>query len=282
MNDQAQHEDETFDGFRGLPEGSLRVLQITDPHLYEDTSQRLVGVKTHDSFESVVALARRALPVDLVLLTGDLVHDSSPAGYERFRLTIETLGAPGFCLPGNHDVTEVMTRCLNNGQLKALNCDRVGPWGFVMLDSTIPYEAGSRFTEAELARMERCLEGLRDCHVLVCLHHQPLPMESTWLDTMMVENREAFWAIIDRFPNVRGILFGHVHQQFDSMRNGIPVMATPSTSIQFAPKRVDFGLDAIPPGYRWLALLPDGTIRTGVERLTDAPEGLELDIWGYM
>ncbi len=44
-------------------------------------------------------------------------------------------------------------------------------------------------------------------------------------------------------------------------------MATPSTCFQFAPNEVDFKLDRRNPGYRWLHLLPDGGIDTGVSRV---------------
>ena len=71
-----------------------------------------------------------------------------------------------------------------------------------------------------------------------------------------------------------------MHQVFEAERNGVPYMATPSTCIQFKPGSQNFSLDAEPPGFRWLALLPDGTIETGVRRLESLPEGLNLEYTG--
>jgi Icc protein len=106
-------------------------------------------------------------------------------------------------------------------------------------------------------------------------------MGSRWLDTMAVDNAGEFLAVIDRHPQVRGILWGHVHQTFDRQRNGVRLMATPSTCIQFLPGSDDFALDTAAPGYRWLSLHPDGRIETGVERLEEIPGSLDLASAGY-
>ena len=66
-------------------------------------------------------------------------------------------------------------------------------------------------------------------------------------------------------------LWGHVHQQVDKLHIGphgeIPLMATPSTCIQFKPLSSYFALDQLQPGYRLLELAGDGSIRTNVYRV---------------
>ncbi|WP_240554913.1 hypothetical protein [Oceanicoccus sagamiensis] len=62
--------------------------------------------------------------------------------------------------------------------------------------------------------------------------------------------------MIDQFPSVRGILWGHIHQTIDRERNGVKLMATPSTCIQFAPNSPGFKLDRLNPaiaGYHYIA-----------------------------
>jgi 3',5'-cyclic-AMP phosphodiesterase len=55
-----------------------------------------------------------------------------------------------------------------------------------------------------------------------------------------------------------------VHQALDQFINGVRFMASPATCTQFLPRSADFALDARPPGYRVLELMPDGTIVTEV------------------
>ena len=61
---------------------TLRIVQFTDTHLYADGEGRLLGQNTRQTLELVLELAHENhRPFDLILLTGDLVHDESPEGY---------------------------------------------------------------------------------------------------------------------------------------------------------------------------------------------------------
>ena len=59
------------------------------------------------------------------------------------------------------------------------------------------------------------------------------------------------------------------------------VLASPSPSVRFKPHRTSFTIDALAPGWRWLTLMPDGTLETAVCRL-DTTEFLpDLESEGY-
>ncbi len=98
----------------------------------------------------------------------------------------------------------------------------------------------------------------------------------------MVDDSEQFWRIVDRFPGVKGVLWGHVHQQIDQRRGDVALMASPSTCVQFAPGSFDFMADDQPPGYRWLDLQPDGNIATGVSRVRNVAFKVDLEMGGYL
>jgi Icc protein len=55
-----------------------------------------------------------------------------------------------------------------------------------------------------------------------------------------------------------------VHQSYDGERNGVRLMATPSTCAQFRPRSDDFAIDEQPPAYRSIQLLPQGRIETEI------------------
>lgn len=260
----------------------VRVLQITDMHLYGDSSGTLLGLNTQASLEAVIAEARaHSLPADLILATGDLTHDSSPAAYERVFDYLESYGLPVYCLPGNHDEVETLQKTINHKLIKYVEHTHVGSWHLVFLDSTIPGSEGAHLRPETLAALDEHLAAAPDAHTMVCLHHQPIAMGSRWLDTMAVDNPEAFFEIIDRHPQVRGILWGHVHQELDRMYKDIKMMSTPSTCIQFLPMSDDFAVDPVPPGYRWLDLHPDGRIETAVRRISRIPGEIDLASNGY-
>ena len=262
------------------PDGTLRVLQITDCHLHADPNWALAGINTQQSFESVMALIEDQ-PPDLLLLTGDLVHDASQAGYRRLSRYIDQLGIATYALPGNHDAPPMLAAHIQGTHISTPRLLTVGQWTIILLDSTRPDSEGGRLSNGELVFLEQTLENHADRHILIALHHHPVPVNSAWMDKMALDNPESFFAIIDRHPQVRGVIWGHIHQAFDSLRNGVRLLGTPSTCIQFITNQDNFGISTEPPGYRWLELKPDGTLQTGVERAAALPPGLDLKTGGY-
>jgi 3',5'-cyclic-AMP phosphodiesterase len=260
----------------------IKILQITDTHLFADSSGTLLGLNTEQSLRAVIASARKMHPsTSLVLATGDLTHDGSTQAYHRFLALMERFELPVYCLPGNHDEAVKLASIANTGHCITTDHARHGSWQFIFLDSTVPGSEGAHFGATTLQQLQQRLESAPDLHTLVCLHHQPVPMGSDWLDTMALDNAADFFAVIDRHPQVRGILWGHVHQAMHIQRNAVQLMSAPSTCIQFLPGSSQFAVDVTPPGYRWLELHPDGVIKTGIERIGEMPDSIDLAANGY-
>jgi Icc protein len=95
-------------------------------------------------------------------------------------------------------------------------------------------------------------------------------MSSRWLDKVGLANANEFWSVIDSHPQVRAVVWGHVHQAFEGTRRGVRLIATPSTCAQFQPRSNDFVIDSQPPAYRLLTLHSNGAIDTGVHSVTAA------------
>jgi len=240
----------------------VRLIQFTDPHLYGDEAGTLRGVATYPALALAIEHARaNHWPPTGVLVTGDLVQDD-PSGYGNFRRAFADLGTPVYCLPGNHDVLEVMRRELDCAPFVLDGPVDLGAWRIVLLDSTVPGRAGGRLSEASLAQLSAALAGARGRHALVCLHHQPVSMSSRWLDRVGLANPEEFFRVLDAHSNVRAVVWGHVHQNFDGLRRQVRLLATPSTCTQFLPRADNFAIDPRPPAYRTFELKPDGTFTT--------------------
>jgi Icc protein len=244
---------------------AVRVLQITDTHLVGDPAGRQRGLVVLDSLRAVLAKALLE-PTDLVLLTGDIVHDD-PSGYERLREAFDP-SVPVLCIPGNHDVPQAMRAALDVAPFRIGGHHDIGAWRIIMLDSQQEGEVGGQLGEQELRRIDEALSEAPQRHALVVLHHPPIAMGSAWLDDIGLDNAADFFAVLDRHAQVRGVLWGHAHQILDDERSGplgvVQLMATPSTCVQFRPKVPNFEIDDRPPGYRRLTLHEDGRIETTV------------------
>lgn len=259
----------------------LRLVQITDCHLGGEPGSRLLDVDTDRSLAAVVALVRQQQPrIDALLVTGDISDHGAASAYRRFFASTETLAPQTRWLPGNHDSAATM-RTVLGADVRLERSLLLGNWQIVMLDSAIPGEIGGRLDNDELAALRTSLQLEPQRHVLICVHHPVVPVGCAWIDPQMVSDAAEFWRLIESFPQVRAVLAGHVHQQFDTQRGAVRVLTSPSTCVQFAPNSRDFRVDVAAPGYRWFDLHADGRIDTGVERVAGVEFQADLNAIGY-
>jgi len=243
------------------------LLQVTDPHLHAAADSKMRGVNTYESFLAVLKRARddRRWPPDAIVATGDLVQDESRAGYERFKACLGSLGVPIYCLPGNHDDPELMHRALGEPPFQVCGEAKLGAWRLIFLNTHVRGDDSGAIGPEGLAELDRGLSEDAERPTLICLHHQPVPMGSAWLDGVGLTDAAAFLEIVERHSQVRGVVWGHVHQALDTQRGDLRLLSTPSTCAQFLPNNEFFALDTLPPGYRWIELHPDGSIDSSVD-----------------
>jgi Icc protein len=245
---------------------SVRILQFTDTHLFSDPQGTLRGTRTLPSLRACLEHARRRhLPADLVAVTGDIVHDE-PDAYGTLELLLEDIGAPVLLIPGNHDVPAEMHRRFVRPPFQVGGTREIGPWAVVMLDTSAEVSGAGEGRLGTQARRSLAVEldGLRRSHVLVFLHHPPVPMEAAGLDSLGLVDAAGFLEVVDAHRNVRGVAWGHAHQSLDLLRGAARLMCTPATCMQFMPRHPDFAVDDRPPGYRVIDLQDDGGIATEV------------------
>jgi len=202
-----------------------------------------------------------------VLVTGDLVHDPVTRAYERLLEKLLLLKAPVFCILGNHDHPDLMHRILNTENISTSKVLEAKQWVILLLDSFSANTHAGRLHERELRFLQQELTRTTDKHVFICLHHPPVSIDSPWMDAMMLENPDDLFAVVDKFNHVRGILWGHIHQEFSSERNKVLLFASPSTCVQFTPQATEYMKDNQPPGFREIRLGSNGSIKTEVLRV---------------
>jgi len=260
---------------------SVKVIQVTDSHLRKEPDGRLLGMNTRDSLEAVIGMVKSqcALP-DLILATGDLAQDASSEAYRCFEKNMAGFACPVIFFSGNHDDPAVMAATIRRPGAfdKVWSAD---DWQIICLDSSVRGKVHGAISASDLEFLQTELENSQGKHVAICFHHHPVPINSAWLDTIGLANGEEFFSVVDRFNHVRLILWGHIHQAFDQVRNNVRLLASPSTCVQFKPGSSDFAVDDAAPGYRWLELLADGSVKTGVERVANVDRNVNLASKGY-
>ena len=242
------------------------IIQITDTHIFDDAKGELSGINTRQSLSLVLEkIASDYSHADLLVLTGDNTHESGETAYLALRKMLENIPIPYSFLPGNHDVGE-MIGCLvaeDQGMDKWLSA---GAWNILLLDSHIEGEVSGLLSEDELSFADQML-GMSSNPVLVFAHHPLLPVGCEWLDKQKIANADAFFDIANKHGNVKTIINGHVHQEWQGEQSGIQLFSTPSTCMQFKTNSDLYAEEDLPPGFRWIELHKDGSLKTGVVRI---------------
>ncbi|BDH44549.1 3',5'-cyclic adenosine monophosphate phosphodiesterase CpdA [Salmonella enterica subsp. enterica serovar Choleraesuis] len=265
------------------PGAAVRLLQITDTHLFASKQETLLGVSTWDSYQAVLAaIVEQQRDYDLIVATGDLAQDHSVDAYRHFAEGIARFSEPCVWLPGNHDFQPAMYGTLREIGISPAKRVLAGDsWHIILLDSQVFGVPHGELSDYQLEWLEQQLLQEPERHTLLLLHHHPLAAGCSWLDQHSLRNAPALNDILSRHSQVKVLLCGHIHQEMDCDWNGRRLLATPSTCVQFKPHCASFTLDTITPGWRWLTLNPDGSIATEVCRLADARFSPDTASEGY-
>ena len=249
---------------------SLRVLQVTDTHLFPTKDGTLLGINTYDSLRAVLSRAFLQERPDVLIGSGDIAQFAEPATYRLFlNLVREYFDGPMLCVPGNHDVGVPFTQ-----ELPTATIDMNG-WRITGIDTHVDDEVGGRVDAAQIDSLIN--EIVEDSGpVLVVGHHAPLEIGTPWLDVHRIEGGDELVDALVSNERARGYIFGHIHQEFDGTVGETRFLATPATCFQFGSDPKRFSVESASPGFRWLDLDAEGSIKTRVDRAYDFEMTLNL------
>nr|WP_274600152.1 phosphodiesterase [Halorhodospira abdelmalekii] len=250
-------------------------MHLSDLHLRSDRHWLYHGVHPWERLTDVLVgvdpdcLSAQGLPrapFDLTVITGDITHDEGAAVYEELAAELATLQSPVLIVPGNHDDPAAFLAAFGGRtQVGFIREQQLGSWRVIGLNSQVPGEVAGRLGESQLNWLDERLQAERDRPTLIALHHAPVSVGTPWLDRQQLEDGGAFMACLGRHPQVRGVLFGHVHQEYAGRtEDGVWLLAAPAVSIQFKSGSSLFAVDPSPPGVRWIELCADGRLRSEV------------------
>ncbi|MEX1231033.1 MAG: phosphodiesterase [Planctomycetaceae bacterium] len=235
------------------------LIQISDLHLFDDPDAVLKNVRTWGTFERVLnRLEASYAHADAIIITGDLAHDERFETYEMLQHRLGTLFSRVWVVPGNHDHRLSMAAIFSQKGLpggKTIGFQHtVGGWQLLGLDSQLTGETAGELDADQLAWLTATLKRSTATPTLVFLHHPPVSVGSPWLDAIGLKNAETLGEILRGAPHVRGVFFGHIHQEFEASIGTIECYATPSTGVQFTPETETLQVDTRPPGFRVITL----------------------------
>lgn len=262
----------------------VSIIQISDLHLFEDLEFDMGNLNYHDCLQKVIQAIKTHThddlsSIDLLAVTGDIVHEITPTTYDQVFAILDSLKVPYLCIAGNHDVTQELDPDLPFPQRRHLpmpvhprlaRCQRVSfpNWNLLFLDTSLAGSVYGRLNQESLDWLNNELAtATRPC--VIFAHHPMLKVNANWIDTHRLQNSQAFWEVVTHYPNtLKAIFVGHIHQEIHAIYQGTHLFSTPSTSGQFTPFEHDFNLDhEQQAGFRWITLYNNGNLATGIKRI---------------
>ena len=241
----------------------MLIAQITDCHLPADPSQRYRGIKPHKTLKKLMRKVKAMRP-DLILATGDLSEDGSRASYRLLKRYIYLHDTPILALPGNHDDPQLLAETFPGSPVETIAVSDHGPWQIIRLNSCLPGKPEGQISARALEDLEQVLNDGVTRPRLVAVHHQPIPVDSPWIDKYPLLDPEPLLHLIDHHKSVKTVVWGHIHRAFEAQRNGTAMLGGPSSAINGLADTQNFTEDPAGPACRWLKLGADGAVRTGI------------------
>lgn len=202
-----------------------RLVQITDCHLSAAPGKRVRGMDPWRSLDAVLAAIGRGPRPDLLLVSGDLTQDLGKPVLARLRERLVPLADRVLALPGNHDDPEALARVFPGSPVDTgATSHSLGEWQLLLMDTSRP---GRVEGEMGVQRLEALEFLLHEGPALCAGHHPPLACGSAWLDAIGLEDGATLLAWLKRHPQVRGMLFGHIHQALTGARAHCACSARP-------------------------------------------------------
>ncbi len=140
---------------------TIKIVQITDTHIFESAESDFDGLNTEASLSAVIEqIKNNEIEINLVLVTGDLVHKPTKAAYLKLQSILLKLEQPVVCLAGNHDSPDLMQRYLNQGAISTSRRIVIGKWLIIMLSSFLEDSHSGSLSSAELRFLDESLQDL--------------------------------------------------------------------------------------------------------------------------
>jgi len=248
----------------------LKFIHLTDCHLLDQNKKSILDINTYESLSKVIEnIKQKQLAHDFLLVTGDISQDSSRRSYELFETLLSKLNKPIYCLPGNHDDPALLKTLFKQSPDKAISVNLIQNHLLILLNTHISGVESGKISEVQLHQLDNMLKTNPNRPVIIAIHHHPVNINSPWMDKIGLQNGNELLTLLEAFPMVKIVLFGHVHQEININHQHIKIIGTPSTCYQFKPQNQTMSVDQLGPGYRAIELLNDGTINTEVYRINE-------------
>ncbi len=202
-------------------------IQMSDCHI--DDVEFCMGVNTHTNLKKIIHKIIN-INTDALLISGDLTHHGTITAYKTLQKILSPIQTKLLVMSGNHDIQNNLDAVFSNNLFSQF---ALGAWEIISTNSVQKSKTSGFLTQHELTKLDFNLAQSNAKYILIVLHHPIVPMRSTWDDSLSLENPKALFNVLDKYPKIQAIAFGHAHQAAEFSRVGVKIISCPSTALQF-------------------------------------------------
>ena len=216
---------------------SIKIIQITDSHLFSSNDELMIGHKNNMNFYDVINKIKNIhlSDTDFIFFTGDLSQDQTSKSYEHITYALQSMNIPIYWIPGNHDDNNIMIDVfLNNDLFKNEKYIELKHWIFIFLNTQkIGSENGFLDRDEIFFIKNKLIKNIsKNKKIALVMHHHPIPFNTPLIDSYTLENHDELWSTI-KDSTVKMIMCGHVHGDYSFTENNIQIESAPATCFQF-------------------------------------------------
>jgi 3',5'-cyclic-AMP phosphodiesterase len=219
-----------------LKDGTVKIIQISDTHLFSDDEQAIFGVKSNLTFKEVMEkmIAKESQDTDMIFLTGDMSQDETIESYQKIADPLSKLNIPIYWIPGNHDDLTQIEAVFQNA--KNFNRDThlsLPDWHLIFLNTKMEGVDEGYLSQSELTILSNeLIASPPDKKIAIVMHHHPAPVGTPLIDYTILKNTKEFWNIVTE-TKVELIICGHVHGDYQFKYKNIMIESSPATCLQW-------------------------------------------------
>jgi 3',5'-cyclic-AMP phosphodiesterase len=219
----------------------MLIAHLSDPHIRPRGRLYQGLVDSNAMFEAAIRHLNGLCPrPDLVILSGDIVDEGTPAEYAVARALLAEIEQPLLVIPGNHDEREAFRECFSDhaylatsGPLHFVAADH-GPVRVIGLDVTVPGLHHGDLDDDAVIWLERALATDPERATIIMMHQPPFESGIPYIDRYACRRGHRMAEVVARFPAVERILCGHIHRFMQLRFGGTMLCTAPSTTTAIA------------------------------------------------
>ena len=206
---------------------AYNLIQISYCHI--DDQVESMGVDTHANLASVVKAVTKH-NCDTLLITGDLAHNGTLNSYQVLQRMLMPIKSRIVVLSGNHDQIENLNQVFSEQLISKFS---LGNWEIITIDSTQISDNSGYVNKKALDQLAQDLQNSVAKYNIVALHHPIVSMQSDWDDSLSLENADELFNVMNKYPKIKAVLWGHAHQASEFDNNDVALISCPSTALQY-------------------------------------------------